>query len=128
MGAGSDDQLIVCMGAFSSGRQIDSGNLLVCPVQGRDLHTGADLRASQSHKCLRSVDDQIFTGLDDISHIIRQAAARVGDILALCQDQHFAVPLFPLQFSGDLGTCGHAADDQNFHGNILSIFFPLALA
>ena len=51
--------------------------------------------------------------LDYAGHIVRQAAAGVGQELSFFDDGHLGLRTKPDDFGGDLGSGGHAADNDN---------------
>ena len=115
VGAGGDHQFVIALGEDLAGLQVPGGDGLGGPVQAGDLHAGAYLGAGEGHEGLRSVHHQLVPGLDHVAHVIRQAAAGVGDVLPHGQDPHLCVPLLPLQLGRDLRPRRHAAYDQNLH-------------
>ena len=107
--AGGDNQLVVPVLLHLAGLQIPGLHLVFGAFDGGGLHLRQHLRAGEPGELLRGVDDQLPLLMDDIAHIVGQAAAGVGDVLALCQNRDLAAPVLPQELGRSFCSGGHAA-------------------
>ena len=116
----SDDQLVVAMDGLNA--VADSSNGLGRTIKGGDFGVVVDLSAGQRLKALGGVDEELLALGNDLADIVGQAAAGVGDILGLGQDDDLSGGIFTTQLGSCLGTGSNAADDDDLHNRqILSM-------
>ena len=108
--AGGDDQLVV-----GHHLAVCEGNRLGRSIHFGCLHLGFDLYPGKAHVLFGGVDDELVPGLDQPAYIVGQAAAGIGDILALGVNGDLCAAVLTHQLGGGFGACGNAADDNNVH-------------
>ena len=121
-GAGGDDQLIV-----GDHFAVCEGHGLGGSVNRHSLHPGLDLHTGQAHVLSGGVDDQLLPGLDAAAHIVGQAAAGIGNVLALGVNGDLGAAVPAHQLGSGLGTGGNAANDNNVHTRVSFMYDSLAL-
>ena len=113
--AGGDHQLVIAEGLLFAGSKVHSGHLLCRAVNLRRLGTDKHLCAGQALVLCRSVNNQLFLLANDVAHIIRQAAAGIGDILALIKNHNLIAAVFAHQLRRNFGTGSNAAQNNDLH-------------
>ena len=117
--AGSDDQLVV-----GNDFAVCESNGLGSSVNAHSFHLGLDLNAGEAGVLCRGVDDQLVTAFDAAANIVGQAAASIGNILALGVNGDFRAAILTHQLGSGLGTGGDTADYNNVHiSNSFLLFF-----
>ena len=69
------------------------------------------------------VDDQRVAAFNQPADVVRQAAARIGDVPVFGEQDHIQRSVLPLELGCGFGARRHAADDQYFH--CVSTPFPV---
>ena len=113
--ARGNNQLIVSKGFLLAGGKIYGSDLLGSTINLRRLHAHKHLCSGQAFVLCRGIDDQLFFLLDHMAHVIRKAAARVGNILALIQDHNFIAAVFAHELGRNLGAGSNAAQNNDLH-------------
>ena len=118
--AGSDDQLVV-----GNDFAVCESNGLGSSVNAHSFHLGLDLNAGEAGVLCRGVDDQLVTAFDAAANIVGQAAASIGNILALGVNGDFRAAILTHQLGSGLGTGGNTADYNNVHISNSFFIFPV---
>ena len=113
--ARGNHQLIIRIGFDCSRIQIHS--LHGFPFSVYFCHFSPDFHRHSGYFFIRfrRMHQQILFFPDHAAHIIRKTAARIGNILSLCQDPDVRISIFPLQLGCSLGSGCYTAHYNDLH-------------
>ncbi len=106
---GSDDQLVIGVLRHLASPEILGLHLMLGGLHRHSLSLGENLCTGELRKLFRGVYDQLTLLVNHVAHVVGQAAAGIGDVLALGQHCHFTAAVLPQQLGRHLGACRHAA-------------------
>ena len=120
---GCDHQIVVGLLVRFTGLGFSDGDRLLHAVDLRYFVLHAHVDAEALPHALWRHEKQRAAIFDNVAHVIRQAAVRVGNIRAPLQNDDLAVRVQPAEAGRAACAACHAADDNGFslfaHGNLL---------